>query len=374
MKTRPDRAPRDPKKLATDRGVLFRRGQWWVRWVCTEGHDHRRPSGASKAQAKAEYQALALAVRQARQRSVACCSQLDKAAARPKAVVVGDLIADYAEHSRRTKRSHATDRSRLPRIQKAFGGLLVDAVTPKAIEDWREALRAEGRSPTTANHYVRLLKAIFGRAIAHGRIAGNPAARVKLLPEPPGRIRYLTEDEERRLFAVLPPLLVPVVTFTLLTGLRRGEVLGMTWAMVDLPTATVHRPQTKTGAKSVRLHPAAVEVLRQQRAKALVSVYCFSSIEGKRMRNFERYWRPALHAAGLVGSFRFHDTRHTWASRLAMAGVDLYQIQKLGGWAGPAMVQRYAHLSDAHLRAALAKLPVPCAAGPADLQCGGACA
>ena len=240
MKTRPDRAPRDPKKLATDRGVFFRRGQWWVRWVCTAGHDHRRPSGASKAQAKAEYQEIALARRQARQRGEPCCSQLDKAAAaaRPKAVVVGDLIADYAEHSRRIKRSHATDRSRLPRIQKAFGGLLVDAVTPKAIEDWREALRAEGRSPTTANHYVRLLKAVFGRAIAHGRIAGNPAARVKLLPEPPGRIRYLTEDEERRLFAVLPPLLVPVVTFTLLTGLRRGEVLGMTWTR---PSATPRR-------------------------------------------------------------------------------------------------------------------------------------
>src|SRR5215470_1680638 len=75
----------------------------------------------------------------------------------------------------------------------------------------------------------------------------------------------------------------------------------------------------------------------------------------KRLHNLERYWRPALQEA-LIPDFRFHDLRHTFASSLAMDGVDLYTVQRAGGWKSQAMVQRYAHLSPDHIKAAVEKL------------------
>jgi integrase len=82
----------------------------------------------------------------------------------------------------------------------------------------------------------------------------------------------------------------------------------------------------------------------------------FCSPEGRFLHNLERDWRPAPEAAE-IPNFRFHDLRHTFASRLAMtAGVDLYTVQRAGGWKSQAMVQRYAHLSPAYVRATVERM------------------
>ena len=86
----------------------------------------------------------------------------------------------------------------------------------------------------------------------------------------------------------------------------------------------------------------------------MTEVFC--SPEGKYLHNFERHWRPAVRAIA-IPDFRFHDLRHTFASRLAMTpNVDLYTIQRAGGWKTPSMVMRYAHLSPDHIRAAVERL------------------
>jgi integrase len=96
-------------------------------------------------------------------------------------------------------------------------------------------------------------------------------------------------------------------------------------------------------------------LLSVKREQKILSPFVFCSPQGKFLHNWERVWRPALKAAG-IPDFRFHDCRHTFASRLAMAGVDLYTVQRAGGWKTHAMVQRYAHLSPDHVRAAVERL------------------
>lgn len=96
-------------------------------------------------------------------------------------------------------------------------------------------------------------------------------------------------------------------------------------------------------------------LLSVKREQKILSPWVFCSPEGKFFHNFERDWRPALEAAE-IADFRFHDTRHTFASRLAMRGTDLYTVQRAGGWKTQVMVQRYAHLSPDHIRAAVEKL------------------
>ena len=92
-----------------------------------------------------------------------------------------------------------------------------------------------------------------------------------------------------------------------------------------------------------------------KREQKILSPYVFCSPTGRFMWNWERAWRPAVKAANLP-NFRFHDCRHTFASRLAMAGVDLYTVQRAGGWKTQVMVQRYSHLSPDHIKAAVERL------------------
>ena len=99
-------------------------------------------------------------------------------------------------------------------------------------------------------------------------------------------------------------------------------------------------------------------LLSVKRDQKVLSPYVFCSPTGKPLHNFERDWKPALQAAK-IPDFRFHDLRHTFASRLAMAGVDLYTLQRAGGWKTQVMVQRYAHLSPEYIRAAVERLANP---------------
>src|SRR5262245_56320938 len=79
--------------------------------------------------------------------------------------------------------------------------------------------------------------------------------------------------------------------------------------------------------------------------------------------------KPALQAAK-IPDFRFHDLRHTFASRLAMEGVDLYTVRRAGGWKTQVMVQRYAHLSPDHMRAAVERLAKPSVEGSTGTKTG----
>jgi integrase len=85
------------------------------------------------------------------------------------------------------------------------------------------------------------------------------------------------------------------------------------------------------------------------------SGYVFAAPRGGFMHAFDRYWYPALHRAE-IPDFHFHDLRHTFASRLAMKGVDLYRVQTLMGHKTPEMTKRYAHLNPDTLREAVERL------------------
>jgi hypothetical protein len=158
----------------------------------------------------------------------------------------------------------------------------------------------------------------------------------------------------------LPARLRPFVTLALHTGMRRGELQGLRWEDVDLATNTLRIRQDKAGdGRWVTLNSVArAALLTVKRAQKVLSPYVFCSPQGRFLHNFDRQWRPALRAAG-VPDFRFHDCRHTFASRLAMAGVDLYTVQRAGGWKTQVMVQRYSHLSPDHMRAAVERLAKP---------------
>jgi integrase len=366
------------------RGVFERDGRWWIRWTCTLGHDHRKPSGDSKSAAGEEHKAKRAEVRDARKAGRECCPRL---VYRDRPALFDDILADYMEYSRRDKRSHDSDKAKEERFKALFKGRLASDISSREIEDFKAIFVQEPRKPSrrrsladpsvapapatghavaTANHYLKFLKAVFNRAIRQGRLTYNPVKAVKLYRENNARSRCLSSEEETHLLEALPDRLRPFVTLALHTGMRRGELRALKWADVDFSTGTIRVTRDKAGdGRWVTINSAAREALLSvKREQKILSPWVFCSPEGKFLHNFERDWRPALLSAK-IPDFRFHDCRHTFASRLAMMGVDLYTVQRAGGWKTQVMVQRYAHLSPDHMRAAVERLAHPGSSGGA---------
>ncbi|SRR5258705_6364485 len=116
------------------------------------------------------------------------------------------------------------------------------------------------------------------------------------------------------------------------TGMHRGELQALKWQDVDFSAGTLRIRRDKAGdGRWVVLNSAALGALQTvKREQKIMSPYVFCSPQGKFLHNIDRVWRPALLAAQ-IPDFRFHALRHTFASRLAMAGVDLYTVERAGG-------------------------------------------
>ncbi|WP_367025438.1 site-specific integrase [Methylococcus sp. ANG] len=173
--------------------------------------------------------------------------------------------------------------------------------------------------------------------------------KVRLLPEPSRRVRWITPEEARRLLEELPAHLSAMARFSLERGLRRANVTGLQWSQVDLVRrcAWIHPDQAKARkAIAVPLSNGAVVVIREQEGKHPTHVFTY---QGKPIQEVNtKAWRNALKRAG-IEDFRWHDLRHTWASWHVQAGTPLHALQELGGWETVDMVRRYAHLSSEHL-------------------------
>lgn len=179
--------------------------------------------------------------------------------------------------------------------------------------------------------------------------------KVKAVKGTVSRIRWISQDEAERLITELPKHLAAMARFSLETGLRRANVTHFEWSQVDLArkTAWVLGSDTKNGKSlSVPLSDRAMQVLKEQQAlqKESPCKWVFAKAGRPVHQTGTRAWREALERAG-IENFRWHDLRHTWASWHVQNGTPLHVLQELGGWSSLKMVQRYAHLSSAHLRA-----------------------
>jgi integrase len=220
-------------------------------------------------------------------------------------------------------------------------------------------IKKTGRTltPTTVNREIGCLKHMYSMAITWRYVKRNPVKEVKLLKQPPGRLRYLEPDEaERLLESCLEPYLKSIVVTALNTGMRKGEILSLTWNQVDLANRRITLMKTKNNELRVipindRLH-AELAHLKTQPQK---SEYVFCGDDGKPFGDIKKGWAGAVRRAG-IADFRFHDLRHTVGSQLVMGGVDLRTVQQILGHKTIQMTQRYSHLSPAHVQDAMQKL------------------
>jgi integrase len=251
------------------------------------------------------------------------------------------------------KRTHEGDKLKLVWLDTYLGGLSLNEITVSVIDEIRQA-KLKGNSKSTVNRYLSFVRSILNRAVSWEWL--DKAPKITMFKEPQGRTRFLTIDEVQRLLKELPEHLQDMVIFTLSCGLRYSNVLKLEWSQVDLKAAHVWvaASNSKNGkALSIPLNAQALAVLQKQVGKHPTLV--FTKVGKRIARANGQVWRNAVKRAGIV-DFRWHDLRHTWASWAVQNGVTVFEVQHLGGWSSSQMVERYAHLSSAHLAAAARKL------------------
>jgi integrase len=218
---------------------------------------------------------------------------------------------------------------------------------------WRDTL-AQTRAPATVNRYMSTLSHALHLATVEWQwLDISPLRHLHRLSEPRGRVRYLTDAERTRLLQACQesaqPALYPLVVLALSTGARKMELLQLTWRDVDLRRAQMTLEHTKNGER--RALPltglALQEMERLAKVRRLGTTLVFPRADGQQPLDIRHAWAKAVQAAGITDC-RFHDLRHSCASYLAMNGASLVEIAAVLGHKTLQMVQRYAHLSDAH--------------------------
>lgn len=222
---------------------------------------------------------------------------------------------------------------------------------PKAAE--------RAKCPGTINRYMGALSAVLTWAIEQ-RIAprtwhANPCRGIKRLPGEVERVRFLEPAELDRLLKACKtrekrrgaryPRLHALVLMALLTGARRGELMGLKWGDVDLAAGIARLGRTKNGdRRTLVLLPQVVQAL-QPFASPDAGRYVFGSpsTQYRGPASLDTAWRKAL-ARAQIEDFRFHDLRHCCASYMVQAGIDLAVVADILGHRKLDMTKRYAHL------------------------------
>jgi integrase len=197
---------------------------------------------------------------------------------------------------------------------------------------------------------------MFRKAIDWDYLKSNPLQCVRRFKEPPGRVRYLTNDEIEKLLKCCAKHLKPIVMVALNTGMRKGEILNLKWSDIDMVNRMIKIAVSKNNElRYVPINDTLYSLLidLQNGKKKDGKVFVWKN--GKPILRINNGFYNAMKRAS-IKDFRFHDLRHTFASHLAMNGVDIRVIQQLLGHKTISMTMRYSHLSNKNLRQAVDKL------------------
>ncbi|MDO8674758.1 MAG: site-specific integrase [Candidatus Omnitrophota bacterium] len=254
-------------------------------------------------------------------------------------------------HSKVNKKSWQSDRYNLNSLGKFFGGKYLYEIKVKDIEDFKLE-RSKTASPATVNRELATLKTLFNKAVLWDKLKETPAKAVTFLREPKGRVRFLEREEIVKLLSNCNKKLRPIVVVALNTGMRRGEILGLKWSDVDLKRAILTLHDTKNGEKREVYINEQVKTALIRIPRNAQSPYVFCGSNGKPYQDVRKSFWTALRKSD-IKEFHFHDLRHTFASQLVMAGIDLNTVRELLGHKDIRMTLRYSHLSASHKKHAV---------------------
>ena len=306
-------------------------------------------------------------------------------------LTLGQFIEDtYSPWLKATRPGKADDTlGKINRHFAAWNNRPLATLTAEDVERWKVKRLSEGAAPATVQRDVMALSGVLTRAVRLKKLPENVVRQLEGLKiDRTPKVRYLDTAEEKRLRDALrerdaemqearesanrwrkdrkqeslPPLphfgdhLTPAVLISINTGMRRGELLALRWANVDMKEKqiTVEGSTAKSQqTRHIPLNDEALDVLKKWKGQAPDGDRLFQIDTG-----FKTAW-GALMERSKIEKFRWHDLRHHFASRLVQAGVPLNTVRELLGHGSMAMTLRYAHLAPDQKREAVAKLVAP---------------
>jgi integrase len=294
-----------------------------------------------------------------------------------------DMMDAYLEATKDAKRSAWRDEYSARHLADYFAGKVMNTLKRSDIRGYIDFRKSRGAllpkrkdeterrsrqiSPSTINKELALLSA----AINYARVEWewdipNPTEGVSL-PEPEGRLRYLSKDEYAALLDAARASrkashLADFIRLAVHTGMREQEMLGLSVDRIDLRQDLLKLEGKDTKGKRRRYVPmnqearqAILNRLRFRAEHCPDSPWLFCHKDGERIQSVQTSFERAREAVGLAG-FRIHDLRHTCASWLVMEGVSVYFVKELLGHASIETTGRYAHLAPENIRQAVSVL------------------
>jgi integrase len=295
---------------------------------------------------------LAETVLQKRKVAIAEGKYLDKRAV-PRCTFT-ELAQLYRPWARVNHRGYASTTSRVTRLCETFGPLQLLEITPIEVDAY-VARWATLRRPVTVNREVQLIHHMFVKALEWGKALENPVRYQKPLRVNNRRLRYLSHEEIGQLLDIADDTLSLILITALHTGPRRGELFALTWQDVDFKLGIIRIVHAKNGERREIPMTDTLHSTLQQLPKHLGSDHVFPGKTGQGLVDIRKRFYRALREAKIEG-FVFHDLRHTFASHLMMAGVDLMTVKEFLGHKDIKMTLRYAHLAPDYKRAAIGRL------------------
>ena len=260
---------------------------------------------------------------------------------------IGELIDRYIQEVTPLKKSAKSDKQRMLFLKKHFGHFKASQLQSKHIAIYRDRRLAEGKQGSTVIKEIGSLSHLIDISIKDWGIPliNNVATLVRKPKQGRGRDRRLAEGEEQTLLQAAKnsksPLLTPIITLALETGMRLGELLSLDWNNIDLRKQTAFLPMTKNGeSRTVPLSKKAIETLKNVPRKINNSRVFWT---WKQPDSFEYTWRRMLNKAE-IQNLRFHDLRHEACSRFFERGFNIMETAHISGHKTLQQLKRYTHL------------------------------
>ncbi len=324
------------------------KGAWYIDYRSPNGKRVRKKVGTSKKMAELALKEIEL--RMVKRKYLG----IDE----PKPILFDKLAQQYLDYSKtnKGKRTHISDMCLLRILLRRFTGKMISDITVLDVEKYKNQ-RIKEVSGSTVNREISCLKHMFNKAVDWNYLPQNSLRSIKRFKEPPGRLRYLNDEEIERLMDCCAEHLRPIVVMALNTGMRKGEIFNLKWQNIDLKNRIITVNETKNNEiRTIPINDTLYKEISSMN-RELGNQYVFSNGNGKPYTDIKRSFKTALRLAD-IEDFRFHDLRHTFASRLMMVGENLKTVQELLGHKDIKMTMRYSHLSAAYKQDAVRKLDV----------------
>jgi integrase len=341
--------------------AVYRRGKTW--WYSFEFQGRRIQESTKCRNMKAAKDAEAVRRAQLIERRAG----ITRTKMAPKFDDFLPVFLKWSEHQHRPK-THDLHSDNCSALKRYFSGKWLDEITLGMVDDFKPARLLEKRwgedgertvGNATVNRALSTLRLIFNYAERCGYPVRNPMRGIQFLDEGGGRMRIISLEEEISYMTTSSQPLKDIARAMLDTGMRPEEVFRTEVVNLDFAQRTIFNPFGKTPAARRKLTMTEeVWSVMKDRAVAARGRYAFPSPENPDMPigSVRKAHDAAVRRARIKPRFRLYDLRHTYASRAAMAGVDLPTLAALLGHTSIQMTMRYVHPAEEHKREAVGKL------------------